>query len=117
MNEEAQPLDHPPEKMSGTETLLSSDDASGFSVVRLARLIASQTTGIIEGSEQISKDPKYGIVVRYDIVNLVKNDGAFHPEDGKAGEISEVKCKQIFFQKLGEKPKGVTIPLNLDFHY
>ncbi|MGE0056126.1 MAG: hypothetical protein AB7S74_18170 [Hyphomicrobium sp.] len=116
MNEGVQPLDHPPEQLSDTETLLSPDDAGGFPVVRLARLIASQTAGILEGSELISKDPKYGIIVRYDIVNLVKNDGTFHPEDGKAGEISEVRFKQIFFQMPDDVPKGVTIPLNLDFH-
>lgn len=113
MSEGRQPLDHPSEEPSDTEALLSPEDALDFLIVRIAREIASQTEGLQIGSEVISKDPNYGVIVRYDIVNIVINDGSFHPEDGRAGEIAEVRFKQIFYQRPNEGPKGVTIPLGL----
>ena len=80
-----------------TERSLSKEEIDNYTLIHIARDLASHMEGIVMSSEVITWDIEFGFIVRYNIVNNVEHDGKFHSEDSMKGKIYTVKSIVVFY--------------------
>jgi hypothetical protein len=90
----------PPPSLAEPETALSAEEIADAPCTHLARRAAQELPGVSMDTEQVSLSPEFGHVYRYDIVELIGDDGA----------APRVRSVLIVWSKNGEACNVATCP-------
>lgn len=73
---------YPPQRASQLEQVVDTEAVEMLKCTPRARRIASETMGIVMGSEQVTKDDEFGYIFRYKTIVPVEDNGKVYDVSG-----------------------------------